>query len=102
MSAGQDPTDTPTMAPPPVVTTPGAGAAATPHDDDDAASETVETSTKGEKSRFLPRVRVLLSKDREGVSSDLQGDRPTVSSEPYHTHARHCLLVYATIRTAAF
>ena len=64
-----DPTGTPTMAPP--GTTP---IAATPQqDNDDDASDAVETATKGEKSRFLPRVKVLLSKDHEAVSFVLLG-----------------------------
>ena len=38
------------------------------HHDDEDASEVVETGgTKGERGKFLPRVKVLLSKDNEEV-----------------------------------
>jgi len=55
------------MIPPPVTTTP-VGMTPEQNDHDDDASDAVETATKGEKGRFLPRVRILLSKDNEGVS----------------------------------
>ena len=39
------------------------------HQDDESASEVVETGTKGERGKFLPRVKGLLSKENEEVSS---------------------------------
>lgn len=78
---------TPVPSPLDNVTPPAVAAPPPPPVQEDEASETLASATKGERGKFLPRVRILLNKDNEELLSKLIDVLETTNCAAYRSAA---------------